>query len=478
MKRHKIGLIITQPEEQKWDTVLKFFRFPNLTLPTLAALIPEEEWEIEIQDELTGPLDFDRGYDLVLLTITTCIAPKAYAVSKMFQDRGARVVAGGIHPSVLPREVARHVDAVVVGEGETTLPRVLVDFKKGKLKRTYRSEGQVERWDVRKPRWDLLDPDGYYLRESLTATRGCNHRCSFCTISLATGPGFRKKPVEEVARLLDAIDGQFIMFWDDDLGSDPRYTRELCQLLKPQKKMWMGQMNLQVARSEETLRELADSGCVAMFIGLESINQDSLKSVDKKNQVHAYEELIRRIYDHEIGIFAGMVVGMDHDDLSTFERTVEWCDRMGIAGAIWRILTPYPGTKLFRELDAQGRILTRDWTYYDGENVVHKPGNMTVEQLYWGHKWTKRNYYSFGSIGRRIARRVSLKEPEALLKAVGTGLGTRSMFLFQNDRIDVDPYRDRHLPPPPVPIPYRFPYPRQNGFKVALKNRAMSLLYF
>jgi len=106
--------------------------------------------------------------------------------------------------------------------------------------------------------------------------------------------------------------------------------------------MWMGQMNIHVAQSHQTLRDLADSGCVAMFIGLESINQDSLTSVDKKNKVRAYEELIKRIYDHEIGIFAGLVVGMDYDDLSTFERTLDWCDKMGVAGAIWRILTPYP----------------------------------------------------------------------------------------------------------------------------------------
>ena len=143
MERRKVGLVIPQPEDLKWDTVWKLFRFPNLTLPTLAALIPEEEWEIEIQDELVEPIDFERGYDLVFITISTCIALKAYAVARMFRDRGARVVVGGIHPSVLPDEAGAHADAVVVGEGELTVPEVLEDFKRGTLKRCYRMPRQA-----------------------------------------------------------------------------------------------------------------------------------------------------------------------------------------------------------------------------------------------------------------------------------------------------------------------------------------------
>jgi len=479
MGKRKVGLIIPQPEDQKWDTVWKMFRFPNLTLPTLAALIPEAEWEIEIQDELVGPIDFDRDYDLVLLTITTCIAAKAYAVARMFRDRGAKVVVGGIHPSVLPREALGHADAVVVGEGELTLPEVLKDFQRGNLRELYQMPHQVETWDRRLPRWDLLDEKGYYIRESLTATRGCNHSCSFCSINAALGGGYRKKPTHEVARMLDAIQGQFIMFWDDDLLSDTRYASDLCAALKPLKKMWMGQMSLNVARRPQTLKILAESGCVGMFVGLESLNQDSLKSVDKRNRVETYEDLIRRVQDHGIDIHAGFVVGMDYDDVSTFERTVEWANKMGISGGIWRILTPYPGTRLFDELDAAGRLLTKDWTYYDGENVVHRPASMSVEQLYWGHKWAKRQFYSFRSIGERMLRRAKLTDPLDLISAVGIGFGFRSMFLFPNDYLDVDVYRDgKHLPPPPVPIPYRFPYSRGQGIWQGVMERLAAVTPF
>ena len=163
MGRHKIGLIIPHPEEQKWDTVWKIFRTPNLNLPTLAALIPEDEWDIEIQDELVGPIDFTRGYDLVLITVTTSVAYRSYEVARLFRERGARIVLGGLHPSTLPEEAANHADAVVIGEGELTLPRLLDDFKLGKLERFYRMPYMVEQWDHRPPRWDLLPP-GYMFR--------------------------------------------------------------------------------------------------------------------------------------------------------------------------------------------------------------------------------------------------------------------------------------------------------------------------
>ena len=175
MRRQKVGLVIPHPEEQKWDTVWKIFRMPNLTLPTLAALIPDEDWDIEIQDELVGPLDFDRDYDLVLITVTTAVAARAYEAARLFRHRGATVVLGGIHPSVCPDEAAQHADAVVIGEGELTLPRLLDDFRRGQLDTFYRMPHMVDRWDRRPPRWDLL-PKGYALRESLTATRGCHYR--------------------------------------------------------------------------------------------------------------------------------------------------------------------------------------------------------------------------------------------------------------------------------------------------------------
>jgi radical SAM superfamily enzyme YgiQ (UPF0313 family) len=164
--------------------------------------------------------------------------------------------------------------------------------------------------------------------------------------------------------------------------------------VKPLRKKWMSQMSATYgARHLGLLKLLAENGCTAMFMGLESISLDSLKSVNKQNTTKMYEELIPRIHDVGIDVHAGFVVGFDHDDVDSFERTVEWGNRMGLCGAIWRILTPYPGTQLFKEFQASGRLLTTDWTYYSGEDVVFQPRKMTVEQLYWGHKWAKRQFY-------------------------------------------------------------------------------------
>ncbi|HET8721137.1 MAG TPA: radical SAM protein [Nitrospira sp.] len=466
MGRHKIGLIIPHPEEQKWDTVWKIFRTPNLNLPTLAALIPDDEWDIEIQDELVGPLDFTREYDLALISVTTSVAYRSYEVARLFRERGAKIVLGGLHSSTRPEEAANHADAVVIGEGELTVPRLLADFNKGKLERFYRMPYMVEQWDRRPPRFDLLPP-GYMFREALTATRGCNYRCTFCSIHLALGGGqygYRKKSPEEVVRLVERMTGPMVMFWDDDLLSDPPYTRELCLALKPLKRKWMSQMSATyVANHPEMLKVLAESGCSAMFMGLESINQDSLKSVNKQNSAKTYEELIQRIHDHGIDIHAGFICGLDHEDVYQFERTAEWATRMGLCGAIWRILTPYPGTKLFDELKVSGRLLTTDWTYYSGEHVVYRPVKMTVEELYWGQKWAKRHFYSYRAIGERMVRRAAENGAHELLNTLGAGLGYRSMFQLSTEQ-PVNVYRDlKHLPPQPTPVAYRFPYPEQKG---------------
>jgi radical SAM superfamily enzyme YgiQ (UPF0313 family) len=467
MGRHKVGLIIPHPEDQKWDAVWKIFRTPNLNLPTLAALIPEEGWDIDIQDEIVGPIDFTRGYDLVLITVTTSVAFRAYEVARLFRERGAKVVLGGIHPSAVPDEAAQHADAVVIGEGELTLPILLEDFKRRKLQQFYRMPRMVEQWDLAPPRWDLL-PQGYIFREALTATRGCNYRCTFCSIHLALGGGqygYRKKSPEDVVTMVETMTGPMVMFWDDDLLSDPPYTKDLCTALKPLKKKWMSQMSATyVAHHPEMLKLLAESGCSAMFMGIESINQDSLKSVSKQNTVKTYEELIRRIHDYGIDIHAGFVCGLDHEDVFDFERTAEWANRMGLTGAIWRILTPYPGTRLYEEFKAAGRLLTTDWTYYSGEHVVYRPAKMTVEELYWGHKWVKGQFYSYRSIGERMVRRAAQNGAHELLNTLGAGLGYRSMFHLAADDLSVNVYRDlKHLPPQPEAVAYRFPYPPANG---------------
>jgi len=467
MRRHKIGLVIPHPEEQKWDNVWKIFRMPNLTLPTLAALIPEEDWDIEIQDELAGPLDFDRAYDLVLITVTTSVAVRAYEAARLFRQRGATVVLGGIHPSALPDEAAQHADAVIIGEGELTLPRLLDDFRRGQLETFYRMPHMVDQWDRRPPRWDLL-PAGYAYRESLTATRGCNYRCTFCSIHLALGGGqygYRTKAPAAVAAMVEQCSGPRVMFWDDDLLSDPSYTKALCEALKPLQRRWMSQMSATyVAQHPEMLKVLAESGCAAMFMGLESISQESLKSVQKQNTAKTYEELIRRVHDHGIDIHAGFVCGLDHDDISSFERTAEWVNRMGLCGAIFRILTPYPGTRLFEQLRAEGRLLTTNWTSYSGEHVVYRPAKMTVEELYWGQKWLKRQFYAYRSIGERGLRRAGLGQMGEVVTTVVTGLGYRSMFHLSADEAGVDVYRDRqHLPPQPEPIAHRFSSPSYHG---------------
>lgn len=320
------------------------------------------------------------------------------------------------------------------------------------------------------------------FREALTATRGCNYRCTFCSIHLAWGAAstaIEKKSPEEVVRIVEQMRGPMVMFWDDDLLSDPAYTKELCLALKPLKKKWMSQMSATyIAHHPEMLKLLAESGCSAMFMGLESINQESLRSVNKQNSVKTYEDLIRRIHEHGIDIHAGFVCGLDHEDVFSFEQTAEWINRMGLTGALFRILTPYPGTRLFEEFKASNRLLMTNWTYYSGEHVVYRPAKMTTEELYWGHKWLKRKFYSYRSIGERMIRRGSLHGMGDMLETLVAGLGYRSMFYLPADELPVDVYRDLlQLPPQPEPVACRFPYPSGSEGPRALSSCFQKLLW-
>jgi radical SAM superfamily enzyme YgiQ (UPF0313 family) len=418
---------------------------PTLTLPTLAAVIPEEDWDIEMQDALVGPLAFDRDYELVLITVTTAVAARAYEAARRFRRRGATVVLGGMHPAVLPDEAAQHADAVVIGEGERTLPRLLEDFRRGKLDPLYRMPPMVDRWDRRPPRWDLL-PKGDALRESLTAPRGWHDRCTVCSMPLALGGGqygYRKPPPAAVAEIVVPCSSPWVMFWDEDLLSAPPYTTARCAAVQPLQKHWMRQMSAtDVAQHPERLQGLAESGCAAMFLGLESLSQASLKSVQKPNTAQLYEALIRRVHAQGIESHAGFGCGLDHDAVSSFARTAAWVNRMGRGGAICRILPPDPGTRLFEQRRAAGRLLTTNWTSYSGEHVVYRPAKMTVEELSWGQQWVKRQCYAYRAIGERALRRVGLARLGAVVTTVVAGLGYRSMFHLPAEAVSVDVYRD------------------------------------
>ena len=398
----RLELITAEGDETRHLRERELIRFPQLTMPLLAALAPSD-FEIHHTDEIVEPVDFSRSTDLAAITANTPAAPHAYALADEFRARGIPVVLGGPHPTLMPHEAKTHADAVVVGEAETTWPQLLADFQRGQMRPFYRAERPPSLSGLPVARRDLL-PGRWYGTGVVIATRGCPNVCDYCTLPHIYHRQMRFRPLDEVEADVASIRGKALIFWDDNIGADRAYAKALFQRLAPYRKWWTSQATVHVADDEEFLRLAADSGCKALFVGLESVSQPSLEGTGKGfNQVNRYRDLVERFHAHGIALQAGIMFGFDGDDRSIFGRTVDFMDAIGVDNATISLVVPFPGTTLFRRLESEGRILTRDWSKYNGKtDVVFRPARMAPDELMAGFQWAKRQFYSWGSIIRRL----------------------------------------------------------------------------
>ncbi len=376
--------------------------FAHLTLTSLAALTPSDI-EVKITDENVDPVDFEEDVDLVGVTGMVMHAPRAYQIAERFRQRGIPVVMGGPHASSLPLEAKEHVDAVVIGEAENVWGGLIEDARQGRLKPFYRADNFCSMEKLPFPRLDLLRQDAYMTINCVQTTRGCPHQCDFCHVTHFFGKTYRCRPVDEVIEEVQRLKGDFLVFIDDNIAGNRRYAKELFTRLKPLKKQWASQASMTLTRDPELLKLAAESGCVSLFIGVESLSSENLKDVNKSfNQVHQLEAALKAIHDHDIMILAGFIFGLDHDDEGVFERTLRFCERNRIELPSFFLLTPLPGTALFQRMESEGRLLHKDWGQYNGATVVFKPRLMTEETLQRGFNWACKEGYSWGSIFKRV----------------------------------------------------------------------------
>jgi radical SAM superfamily enzyme YgiQ (UPF0313 family) len=382
--------------------VIKTIWFAHLTLTTLAALTPPEI-EVKITDENVEPIDFEEEVDLVGLTGMVMHASRAYEIAQRFRRRGIPVVMGGPHASSLPFEAKEHVDAVVIGEAEDVWEGLIGDFQNGCLKPFYRADRYCSMEGRPHPRIDLLRKDAYMTVNCVQTSRGCPHQCDFCHVTHFFGKTYRCRPVKDVIEEVKRLEGDFLVFVDDNIAGSRHYAKELFTQLKPLKKKWASQASITLARDLELLRLAAESGCVSLFMGIESLSPENLKDVHKSfNRVSEFEDAIKVLHDHDIMILAGFIFGFDHDDEGVFERTLRFCERNKIELPSFFILTPLPGTTLFQRMESGGRLLHRDWTQYNGATVVFKPRLMAEETLQRGFNWVCKEAYSWSSIFKRV----------------------------------------------------------------------------
>lgn len=409
--------------------------FPKLSLPVIAGYTPPT-WDVEIVDEAVSDIAFDTPCDLVGLSVMTCYAPRAYEIADEFRKRGKKVILGGVHPTYCPDEALRHCDAIVCGEAEDLWPRVVADVEAGQLRRIYRMDQFPALADYKPPRIQLLSPDSYMTRLCTFTTRGCHFDCEFCSVSPFNGKTTRRRPVPEVVdelrqakewlrseivermsrgSLWNALttslriwvgleEGSIVAFVDDLHNSHRAYCRELWQALKSLNIKWGCQSTLFLGDDPEMVKLAAASGCVSVFVGMESLSEDSLDETNKGfNQVRKFENQIKMFHDHGIMVNPGIVFGFDNDDESVFETAVNFLERNKVELAYFNVLTPLPGTALFERYQREGRIFDHDWSKYDGKHVVFKPNRMTPEQLQEGFFWANHRFYSWPCIWNRIS---------------------------------------------------------------------------
>ncbi|MFO1183955.1 MAG: radical SAM protein [Bauldia sp.] len=398
----------------------KSLRYQPLTLTTLAALAPPElDTEFALYDEGIGDIPLDIDADIIGMTVITGTSTRAYELAAEFRKRGKPVVLGGPHVTLVPDEAQSHADAICVGYAEESWPQLLRDFAAGRMRARYEQGPNFKLTNLPFPQRDLLDGRNYLTQAVFEATRACAHNCEFCVAPAAWGRKQWQKPVAHVVEDIRRVGASKIIFIDLNLISDPAYARELFAALIPTGVRWFGLSTSLVGRDPALMDLMARSGCTGLLIGFESISREGLGTVDKRfNDPQLYASLIRDLHKRGISIQGCFVFGNDADTTETFDATADFAIRTGIDLPRFAILTPFPGTPLHLRLEAQGRILTRNWELYDGQHVVFLPKNMTPSALQIGHERVWKSVYRWRPILARV-RRARAQIPLSLAANVG-----------------------------------------------------------
>jgi radical SAM superfamily enzyme YgiQ (UPF0313 family) len=382
---------------------IKYSLFPPLGLATLAAYLGPDD-DAEIADEHVTPLRIDDTPDLVAIEVYITSARRAYEIADSYRRRGVRVALGGLHVTSLPDEAAAHADFIFTGPGEDTWPLFLADLRAGHPQPRYDSRVRTLA-GVPPIRRDLIRRSLYLVPNSIVVTRGCPHVCDFCykEAFFQGGRSFYTQRVDDALAEIERLPGRHLYFLDDHLFGDRRFAAALFEGMRGMRRVWQaaGTVNsLLEDRLEPRLLEKAvDCGLRSLFVGFETTDARDLAEQRKfQNLNRNYGDAIRRLHSLGVMINGSFVFGMDHDDESIFDRTVAWAIEHSIETATFHILTPYPGTALYQRMQAQGRLLHRDWDLYDTRHTVFRPAHMTPEQLEAGYWRAYREFYRWGAI--------------------------------------------------------------------------------
>lgn len=391
-------------DENKRGMQGRVFQLPPLSLAAVAASTPDHV-DIEIIDEAIEPINYNCDADLVGITALTRFAPHAYEIADRFRKNGVKVVMGGMHPSALPMEALKHCDSVVIGEAENVWSSLINDFEKNQLKKMYKYKGFVDLKTLRPPRRDLFKKERYMFTHLIQTTRGCPFNCGFCSVTKFFGRTFRTRPVECVINEIRHMKTKFVGFSDDNIFGNRIYAKKLFSALRYEGIVWMSQASLNITDDPELLRLAGRSGCKGLFVGLESVDCESLIQMNKKFlKPETFKDAVAKLHDRGIGIMGAFVLGNDNEDPSIFQKTLEFAKKIKIDLAQFAILTPYPGTAIYNKLIKENRIFNFDWGKYDAGNAVFKPLKMTADRLKQEVDKLWRDFYRFDQVLFRLIK--------------------------------------------------------------------------
>jgi radical SAM superfamily enzyme YgiQ (UPF0313 family) len=381
---------------------------PPMSLLMLAAVTPPGI-EVLIIDERLEDINFNLNVDLVGITVVTRIAYHAYDIADRFRKQGVSVVLGGIHPTLLPFEALQHANSVVRGEGEGVWPQLLHDFSEGTMKRIYEAKQSYPLDIIPAPPVELLRHSNLYLTTKvIMATRGCPYGCTFCSAGTSLGKKYRMRPINNVIKEAESTSGRILLFLDDNLGVHVDYAKDLLSALKALHVKWFGSMSVNALEDENLLKLVAESGCVSLGVGFESISRDTLHLMGKthSNNPDHYKHIIKRLHYYHIPIAANFIIGYDTDTPAVINQLADFIEETSIEMPYLYILLPYPGTSIFHYLEREGRILHRNWNQYDtlGPNVIFRPSCMTSEELIENYFSLKERIFGYRSILNRLLK--------------------------------------------------------------------------
>lgn len=383
------------------------YRTPAVLEPLIIALIAGQtpgDIELCFFDERFETIDFEQSFDLVAVTVETFTALRSYQIAGEFRRRGCRVILGGFHPTLLPAEAAQYADSIAIGEVEGIWGQVIADLRNGTLKPVYTSHGQgLSHFAVNR---DIFAGKTYLPVGLVETSRGCRFNCNFCSVRSFYGENVCHRAVEDVVTELSRLQRRFVFFADDNIVSSPDQARKLFQAIRPLGLKWASQASITSAADPHFLDEMVASGCQAVIIGLESLKSGNLQTMNKgwSQKTGELASLLNAYRQRGIMVYATFVFGYGEDTPAVIAETVDFAIEQKFFMANFNMLYPFPGTPVYEDLSARGRLLHDRWWLsrdFRWDFPAFVPEGMTPAELAAGVAGARRRFNSISSIFKR-----------------------------------------------------------------------------